>query len=168
MTLRGDEAAKLAGAIEPDEDLAEQPLVASRLAPSAEDLDGRLRDRPGRLGGRERAGVDPLGRREEARSRDEVGVASSPRVAPQQDVAARPRPRRQGPARRHELDDPPDLLVGLGEPGLDEPVSGADATERRGHERLGTAALEQEHDPGIPGQVRRDGIEGAPQGRRLP
>ena len=67
----------MARPIEPDEDLADEPLRASRLASSAQDRHRDLGDRPGRLGRRERALVEPLGGREHPAARDDVGVAGA-------------------------------------------------------------------------------------------
>jgi hypothetical protein len=44
--LRRGEPAELARAIEPDEDLAEQPVVARRLASSLDRLHGNVGNRP--------------------------------------------------------------------------------------------------------------------------
>src|SRR6185437_3872120 len=61
--VRCEQPAQLARAIQPDEDLAEEALVASGLAAGAENLDGCVHDRRGGLARRERSGLDVLGRR---------------------------------------------------------------------------------------------------------
>ena len=77
LGLRGREAPELAGPIEPDEDLAEEPLVPGGLAAGAERLDGRVGHGPGRLRGRERALVEALRGGEEARAGHQVRVAGA-------------------------------------------------------------------------------------------
>ena len=49
--VAGGEPAQLAGPVEPDQDLAEEPLVARRLAAGAQGLDRRLGHGPGRVRG---------------------------------------------------------------------------------------------------------------------
>jgi hypothetical protein len=82
----GDEPPQLAGPIEPDEDLAEKALVAGRLAAGLDRLDGHVSDGPGDVRRRERAAIESFRRREEARSRDEIGVAGASVVGLEPDV----------------------------------------------------------------------------------
>src|SRR5947208_1439071 len=77
----------------------------------------------------------------------------------EQDVAPGPWTRRQRPAGRHQLDDPADLLVGIRQAGLDEPVAGPDSAERRGDERLRSPALEDEDGPPVRSEMRRDRLQ---------
>src|SRR5207244_9655942 len=51
---------------------------------------------------------------------------------------------------------------------LDQPIACADAAEDRGDQGLGTAMVKEEDDPGVAGEVRRDRLQGAAQGGRLP
>ena len=66
------QASELAGAIHADEDLAEEPLPASRLAAGAERLDGDLGDGAGGLGRGERPALEPFRGREQPPTVDEV------------------------------------------------------------------------------------------------
>ena len=91
--VRRGQPAKLAGAIEPDEDLAEEPFVAGRLAAGAQRLDGGVGHGPRRLSGRERSLVEALRGGEKAGTRDQVRVAGAARERGQRDVGPRPRPR---------------------------------------------------------------------------
>ena len=98
--VRGEQPAQLAGAVEADEDLAEQPLVAGRLATRPEHLDGRVHDRRRGLARRERPGFDMLRRREQARSGDELRIARDRPAAASSGRLLRVRgPGRQHPAR---------------------------------------------------------------------
>ena len=103
----GGQPANLPGPIEPDQDLAEQPLVARRLAPGAQRLDRDLGHGPRGVGGRERPPVEPLGRREQAGRRDEVRVAGAPGHRLEPDVGAGARSRRQDAARVAAARRPP-------------------------------------------------------------
>ena len=92
--------AELPGPVQAHEDLAEQPLESGRLAPGAQRLDGRLGDGAGRLGRRERALVEALGRGEQPGAGYEVRVAGAARHGGQGDVAPGPWPgRHDGPGR---------------------------------------------------------------------
>ena len=62
QTAVRDQAPELARAIEPDEDLAEQPLAGGGLAAGLQALDRHLDDRVPDIGRRERAAIEPLGR----------------------------------------------------------------------------------------------------------
>ena len=91
--VRGGEAAELAGPVEADEDLAEEPLVAGGLAAGAQRLDRGVGHGPGRLGRRERPLVEALRRRRTGRG---PGPGPGRRRRPgrrQRDVGARPRAR---------------------------------------------------------------------------
>ena len=123
-TARRDEPPELTGSIEADEDLAEQPLVAGRLAPRLEDLDGGVRDGPRDIGLGRPDAIEPLGRREQAAARDQVGVAGAAREMRQVHVGPGPWPDRDRRARWHELDRPADLLAGLGQSRAHQPIAG--------------------------------------------
>src|SRR5439155_1770439 len=49
-----------------------------------------------------------------------------------------------------------------------QPEPGADPAERRRDERLAAAGLEEQDDAAVDREVRRDRLEGSPEGRGLP
>src|SRR4029077_17799279 len=100
-----DEAPQLAGPIQPNENLAEQPLVAGGLAARLEQLDGGLGDRRCGLAGRERAGLDALRRCEQAWPRHELRIAAVAGPSLDLDVAPGSGTGREDAARRDQLDD---------------------------------------------------------------
>ena len=162
-----DEAPELAGPIEPDEDLAEQPLVAGRLAAGLEDLDGGVGDGSGGLGRRERPAVDALRRREQATTRDEVRVAGAAgRVERRRCPGPRAGRRRTAPG-------------GTNSTSRRSPRPRRRAAPRRGGSRrrrhrapprrgLRRRPIEEEDDPAVAGEVRRDRLERPPERGRLP
>ena len=123
----GCEAAQLSSPIEPDQDLAEQPFEAGRLAPGAQRLDGRLGHRPRGLNRRERTIVEPLGRREEAARGDDVRIARAPRDWVETDIRSGARPGRQESAGREELDQGLGAVVRIGEAGTEQAITGGRA-----------------------------------------
>ena len=116
----------------------------------------------------ERAAVEPLGRREQAATRDDVRVAGAARDVGQGDVRPGPRPDRDRRPGRDELDGAADLLARLGQPRPDEPVAGGDPAERGRDEALRAARLEEEDGSAVAREERRGGVERAPDRRRLP
>ena len=168
VLVRGHEAAELPGPVEPDEDLAEQSLVAGRLAAGLERLDGDLGHGPGHLGGRERPPVEAFGRDEQTRARDDLRVAGAARQDVERDVGPRPRAGRHRRPRRDQLDESGELVVAVLEPGADEPETRPDAAERRGHERLGPAAVDEEDDPAVARERRLDRRQRPAERGRLP
>ena len=73
----GPRTGELARTVEPDQDLAEQPLEARRLATGAKRLDRDVRHDAGRLRGVERPLVEALRRREQAGAGDDIRVAGA-------------------------------------------------------------------------------------------
>ena len=161
------EATQLAGPVEPDQDLAEEPLLARRLAPGAERLDGRVEDDPRGIDRREGTIVDALGRREQATARHDIGIARPARDGVEADVRPRPGPRRQASARRQQLDHRGDVLIGLGQPSPEQAEAGRGAAEDRRDDRLRTAVDELD-DPAVARQRGLDRPERVLDGRRLP
>ncbi len=154
----GGQPAKLPGPIEPDQDLAEQPLVARRLAPGAQRLDRDLGHGPRGVGGGERPPVEPLGRREQAGRRDEVRVAGAPGHRLEADVGAGARSGREDAPGRQQLDDRRRVLVGVGQPRGEQPVAGRRSAHHGRDDRLGTA-VDQLDDPAVAGHDRLDRLE---------
>ena len=163
----GREPPQLAGAVEPDEDLAEQALVAGRLAAASQRLDGGLGDGLRGFHGRERALVEPLRRGEQARPGHEVRVAWAALDRGEGHVGAGPRARRPGRARRQELDDPADLVVAAGEPRAHQPIARARPAEDRRDERLG-AAVHEHHRVPVAGHGRGGRFQRPADRRGLP
>ena len=64
VILGGDEAAQLTRSIQPDEDLAEDPLVAGGFAAGLDRLDRDIGDGPGDVRRRKRAAIESLRGRE--------------------------------------------------------------------------------------------------------
>ena len=91
-----EEPPELAGPVEPDKDLAEQPLVARRLAAGPEDLHGGGEHGRGGLAGGERAGFDSLRGREQPGAPGPVGVATPAGLASNGTVAPGSGAGRQG------------------------------------------------------------------------
>ena len=81
---------ELPGAVHADEDLAEEPLPARRLAAGAERLDGDLGHGPGGLGRGERPALEPFRGREQAPPMDDVRIARAAGDRFERHVAARP------------------------------------------------------------------------------
>ena len=102
---RAGQPAQLPGPVQPDEDLAEQPLEAGRLAAGAQRLDRVVGHRPRRVGGRERSSIEAFRWREQALGRDEVRVARAAGHGSSADVRPGPRPGWQPAAGRQQLDD---------------------------------------------------------------
>jgi len=128
VALGCDESAQLAGSIEPDEDLPEEPLVTGRLAAGLDRLDGHVGDRPRHVGGREWAAVKSFRWRQQTRARDEVGIAGAAVDRQEPDVGAGPRSRLAHGSWWNEIDDAGDLLVAILEAGTDQPEPGLDTT----------------------------------------
>ena len=129
----------------------------------------RLGHGPGGLRRRERPRVDPLRRGEQARPGTRSGSPAPPGERVEADVArASAGPGGSDRARRDELDDPADLVVGLGQPRL----------ERAGSRRRrppSTAATSASGPPSTSrmtrpsrAMCRRDRLEGAAERRGLP
>ncbi len=164
----GHQPAELAGPVESDQDLAEEPFVARRLAACLEDLHGRIGHGPGDVGLRGAGPVEPLRRGEQPASRDGIRVAGAAGHVGQGDVRAGPRADRHRRAGRDELDRAADLLARLGQPCRDEPIPRGDPAERGCHEPLRAARFEDEHGSPVAREERCDRIERPADRRRLP
>ncbi len=166
---RTDEPPEVAGAVEADEDLAQEAGEAHRLAPQLEHVDRCVHHGACRVDGRERRIHDPVGRREQALAGHDIGIARAAGQRRQADVGARARAAGDG-ARpgRHELDDAARLATGLGESRRREPVVRGHAAQDARDQGLRRVALEQEHDPRAAAEDRLDAAEGPGDGGRLP
>ena len=98
-----NESAQLARPIETDEHFAEKSIRRSRLAARLQALDRDLDDRVANVGGREWPTIEALGRSEQARSRDDVGVPGSPGQRLERDVGSRSRTGRHDRPGRQQL-----------------------------------------------------------------
>ena len=164
---RGRQPAELSGPIEPDQDLAEQSLVARRLAAGAEGLDRRLGHRPGGIGRRERTLVELLRRGEQAATRDHVRVAGAAGRRVESDVRPRARAGWQQAPGRQQLHDSGGVVVGIGESRAEHAVAGGRAAHHRRDDRL-RPAVDELDDPAVAGHDRLDRLERAPDRGGLP
>ena len=161
------ETPELTGPIHAHEDLAEQSIPASGLTAGSEGLDRDFGHGASGLGRGEGPALEPFRGREQAPTLDDVGITSPTRHRLQRYVPAGSSAWRHPGARRQQLDDPEGVAVRIADQGREEPVAGADPTERgRGH-RFG-AAIDELHDPPVAGHGGRDGLEGAPERGSLP
>ncbi len=149
---------ELPGPVQADEDLAEQPLHAGRLAAGSQRLDGGVGHDLGRIGDGERPLVEALGWGEQAAPRDHVRVAGPTRNRGQADVRPGPRAGRHGRPGRHELDDPGRGIVRIRQPRDGNAIPGRRATDRDRGERL-HPTIDELDDPTIAGHDRLHGRE---------
>ena len=148
---RGGQPPQVAGPVEPDQDLAEQPLEARRLAARLERLDRGLGHGPGGLRGGERPPVDPLGRREQAaRPGTTSGSPAPPGTGSRPTL---PRVRAPGGSRPRGWSSSTTggrRVVGVGQPRAEQPVAGGRGAEHGRDERL-DAAVDELDDPSVAG-----------------
>ena len=162
-----DEPAELARPVEPDQDLAEEPIGGGGLAARLEALDRDVDDGVPDVGRGEGPPIEPLGRAEQARSGHDVGVAGPAGQGIERDIGAGPRPGRQDRARWHQLDAPDRLVVTVAEPCGEQPEPGPDAADRGRDERLRAAVDELDH-LAVAGDRGLDRCQRAGQRRGLP
>ncbi len=153
----GREPSELAGPVQADEDLAEQPLHAGGLAAGAERLDRRLghdlaRPRPPRtVAGRTAPGGANSPRPGTmSGSPEPPGTAGSPTLARVRGPGGRAAPG------RHELDDARAGIVRVRQPRDRDAVPGRRATDRHRGQRL-HAAVDELDDAAVARHRRLDG-----------
>ena len=165
--LERREAAQLAGAIQPDQHLAQQALVPCGFATGSQRLDRHLGHGARGLRGRERPLVEALRRGEEPRTRHEVRIAGPARDGWEGHVGAGPRRRRPRGSRGQELDRAADVVLAIRQASAHQPVAGAGTAEDRRAERFGTA-IDEEDRPAVAGHDRRRRLERTADGGGLP
>ena len=154
---RRRQPAELAGAVEADQDLAEEPLVAGRLAPGAQGLDRDVGDGPrGLRRGERAAGRSARAARTGRGPGTRSGSPAPPGDRRQADVGAGPRPRRPSRARRQELDRPRRRRRRRRPAGRStQPVAGAPTPPRTAADERLRPAVDEQDDPPVAGHRRR-------------